>query len=147
MRRLTILTLTCTAITAPLSANAQVAGATLVGVAAAELRDVAAGWGAKRHVLGRPVYNDQGKPEHIGKIDDIIISPDKAVSCVIINAGGFIGAFKHDDTTDRSQRVTRCRVGSPISRNNRAIAPILRLFTVYLSYTRRTISASAASIS
>jgi len=96
MRRLTILTLICAAIAVPLSANAQVAGSTLVGVAAAELRDVAAGWSAKRQVLGRPVYNDQGKPEPIGKIDDIIISPDKAVSNVIINAGGFLGAFKHD---------------------------------------------------
>ena len=95
MRRLTILALTFAAIAAPLSATAQVAGSTLVGVAAAELREVAAGWSAKRQVLGHPVYNDQGKPERVGKIEDIIISPDKAVSHVIINAGGFIGAFKH----------------------------------------------------
>jgi hypothetical protein len=50
-------------------------------------------------------------------------------------------------TTDRSQRVTRCRVGGPISRSNRAIAPMLKPFTVYMSYNSRTTSASAASIS
>jgi len=59
------------------------------------LREVAAGWSAKRQVLGHPVYNDQGKPERVGKIEDIIISPDRAVPRVIINAGGLIGAFKH----------------------------------------------------
>ena len=96
MKRATVLLLACVAIAAPVSANSQVAGSTVVGVAAAELREVATGWSAKRQVLGRAVYNDQAKPERIGKIDDIIISPDKAVSYVIINAGGFIGAFKHD---------------------------------------------------
>ena len=54
-------------------------------------------------MLGRPVYNDQAKPERIGKIDDIIIAPDKAISYVIINAGGFIGAFKHDVAVPVSQ--------------------------------------------
>ncbi len=96
MKRAIVLLLTCVAIGAPVSANAQVAGSTVVGVAEAELREVATGWSAKRQVLGRPVYNDQAKAERIGKIDDIIISPDKAVSYVIINAGGFIGVFKHD---------------------------------------------------
>jgi sporulation protein YlmC with PRC-barrel domain len=95
MRPATVLMLTCVAF-APAIAQGQTAGSTLVGVAAAELREVATGWSAKRQVLGRPVYNDQAKPERIGKIDDIIISPDKAVSYVIINAGGFIGALKHD---------------------------------------------------
>ena len=103
MKPATVLLLTCVALAAPVTANAQVAGSTVVGVAAAELREVATGWSAKRQVLGRPVYNDQAKPERIGKIDDIMIAPDKAVSFVIINAGGFIGAFKHDVAVPVSQ--------------------------------------------
>ena len=69
MRRLTLLTLTFPEIAAPLSANAQIAVSTLVGVVAAELREVAAGLSAKRQVLGHPAYNDQGNPERIGKLD------------------------------------------------------------------------------
>ena len=69
MRRLTLLTFTFAEIAAPLSANAQIAVSTLVGVVAAELREVAAGLSAKRQVLGHPAYNDQGNPERIGKPD------------------------------------------------------------------------------
>lgn len=96
MKPTTALMLACAAFAAPAIAQAQTAGSTLVGVAAAELREVAVGWSAKRQVLGRAVYNDEAKPQRIGTIDDIIIAPDKAVSYAIINAGGFIGAFKHD---------------------------------------------------
>jgi PRC-barrel domain len=73
--------------------HAQVAGSTTVGVAAAELRDVAAGWSVKRTILGQAVYND--KDERVGSIDDIIVSPDSAVSYAIVNAGGLIGLTKH----------------------------------------------------
>ncbi len=103
MKPATVLLLACVAFAAPAIAQAQTAGSTLIGVAAAELRVVATGWSARRQVLGRPVYNDQAKPERIGKIDDIIIAPDKAISYVIINAGGFIGAFKHDVAVPVSQ--------------------------------------------
>ena len=103
MKPATVLLLACVAFAAPAIAQAQTAGSTLIGVAAAELRAVATGWSARRQVLGRPVYNDQAKPERIGKIDDIIIAPDKAISYVIINAGGFIGAFKHDVAVPVSQ--------------------------------------------
>lgn len=75
-------------------AQAQVAGSTLIGVAAAELREVATGWSAKRQVLGQPVFND--KNEKIGTVDDIIISPSKAVSYAIVGVGGFLGVAKHD---------------------------------------------------
>jgi hypothetical protein len=78
----------------PLVVHAQVAGSTLLGVATAELRSVAIGWSAKRDILGQAVFND--KIEKIGSIDDVVISPDKAVSYAIINAGGFIGVNKHD---------------------------------------------------
>jgi sporulation protein YlmC with PRC-barrel domain len=85
----------------PVVAPAQVAGSTLLGVASAEMREVALGWSAKRQVLGQVVYNDQN--ERIGKIDDIIIAPDKAVSYAIIGAGGFLGVDRHDVAIPVSQ--------------------------------------------
>ncbi len=94
MKRASILILTSIALATPTIARAQVAGSTLVGVAAAELREVTLGWSAKRQVLGQAVFND--KAERIGTIDDIVIAPDKAVSYAIVNAGGFIGVTKHD---------------------------------------------------
>src|SRR5271165_5878428 len=81
--------------------QAQVAGSTLLGVAAAEMREVAFGWSAKREVLGKAVYND--KNERIGKVDDVIIAPDKAVSYAIIGAGGFLGVVRHDVAIPVSQ--------------------------------------------
>jgi sporulation protein YlmC with PRC-barrel domain len=89
------------ALMAPAIVQAQVAGTTLLGVAAAELREVTLGWSAKRQVLGQAVFND--KSERIGSVDDIIISPDKAVSYAIVNAGGFIGVTKHDVAVPVSQ--------------------------------------------
>jgi hypothetical protein len=82
------------ALTVPGVAGAQVAGSTVVGVAAAELREVTAGWSAKRQVLGQPVYDE--KSERIGAIDDIIVSPAKAVSYAIVGVGGFLGVARHD---------------------------------------------------
>jgi sporulation protein YlmC with PRC-barrel domain len=79
----------------------QVVGSTQLGVAVAELRDVTVGWSAKRQILGQPIYNDQGQA--IGKADDIIIAPDKAVSYAIIGAGGFLGVGKHDVAIPVSQ--------------------------------------------
>jgi alpha-acetolactate decarboxylase len=64
-----------------------VVGSTVIGVAAAELREVATGWSAKRQVLNRAVYNDRN--ERIGTVDDIIIAPDKAVSYAIIQGYHF----------------------------------------------------------
>lgn len=83
------------------SQGQQVVGSTQLGVAVAELRDVAVGWSAKRQILGQSVYNDKG--EAIGKADDIIIAPDKAVSYAIIGAGGFLGVGKHDVAIPVSQ--------------------------------------------
>src|ERR1700680_2206229 len=79
----------------------QVVGSTQLGVAVAELREVTVGWSAKRQILGQSVYNDKG--EAIGKADDIIIAPDKAVSYAIIGAGGFLGVGKHDVAIPVSQ--------------------------------------------
>lgn len=96
-----ILIFTSLVLIAPNVVRAQVAGSTVVGVAAAELRDVAVGWSAKRQVLGASVFNDQN--ERIGDVDDIIIAPDKAVSYAIINAGGFLQVTKHDVAVPVSQ--------------------------------------------
>jgi sporulation protein YlmC with PRC-barrel domain len=101
MKRTGMLVLMGIALMAPAIVQAQVAGSTLVGVAAAELRDVTMGWSAKRQVLGQVVFNDKG--ERIGSVDDIVISPDKSVSYVIVNAGGFIGVTKHDVAVPVSQ--------------------------------------------
>jgi sporulation protein YlmC with PRC-barrel domain len=72
----------------------QVAGSTQLGVAAAEFREITAGWSAKRQIMGQSVYND--KDERVGEVEDIIIAPNKAVSYAIIGAGGFLGIGNHD---------------------------------------------------
>ena len=94
MKRVSVLLLAGIVLSLPVIAHAQVAGSTVIGVAAAELRAIAPGWSARRDVLGQAVFNDKG--ERIGKIADIVIAPDKAVSYVIINAGGFLGVARHD---------------------------------------------------
>lgn len=82
-------------------AQAQVAGSTVVGTAAADLREVTLGWSANRQLLGQAVFND--KNERIGAVDDIVIAPDKAISYAIIGAGGFLGVGRHDVAIPVSQ--------------------------------------------
>ena len=65
-----------------------------IGVSADELVTVAKGWSAKNQIMGKDVYND--KSEKVGVVDDLIITPDKAVSYAIVGTGGFIGMDKHD---------------------------------------------------
>jgi sporulation protein YlmC with PRC-barrel domain len=101
MKSMYILMFASVALIAPTISHAQVAGSTLIGVSVAEMRDVTMGWSAKRAILGQSVYND--KDERVGSIDDIVISPDKAVSYAIVNAGGFIGLTKHDVAIPVSQ--------------------------------------------
>jgi uncharacterized protein YrrD len=81
--------------------HAQVAGTTLLGVSVAEMHDVALGWSVKRTILGQPVYND--KNERVGTVDDLIVTPDKAISYAIVNAGGFLGLMKHNVAIPVSQ--------------------------------------------
>ena len=70
---------------------AQTAG---VSVSTVELRDVAAGWSAKKQILGKDVYNDTG--DKVGEINDLIVSPTKAVSYAIVGVGGFLGMREHE---------------------------------------------------
>ena len=74
-------------------AVAQTAGAT-VSVSKTELRQVARGWSAKKQILGEGVYNNIG--EKIGDINDLIVTPDKAVSYAIVGVGGFLGVGEHE---------------------------------------------------
>jgi len=82
------------AATASTSWAQPVAGTTTLGVAATEVQAVATGWSLKKSVLGKSVYNEEGKA--VGKIDDVIVAPDKVVSYAIVGAGGFLGMGKHD---------------------------------------------------
>jgi sporulation protein YlmC with PRC-barrel domain len=75
-------------------AAAQVAGSTRLGVAVEEMKAVALGWSVKKQIMGQSVYNEQN--QRVGKIDDLIIAPDTAVSFVIVGAGGFVGLGRHD---------------------------------------------------
>ena len=82
------------AATASISWAQPVAGTTTLGVTATEVQAVATGWSLKKSVLGKSVYNEEGKA--VGKIDDVIVAPDKAVSYALVGAGGFLGMGKHD---------------------------------------------------
>jgi sporulation protein YlmC with PRC-barrel domain len=78
---------------------APVAGRAPLGVTVVEMEAIVIGRSAKRDLLGKTVFND--KNDKIGKIDDLIISPNKdgntpAASFAIIGAGGFLGMGKHD---------------------------------------------------
>src|SRR4249920_394752 len=84
----------------PTVSHAQVAGTTVLGVSVAEMREVALGWSVKHTILGQHVYND--KNERVGTVDDLIVTPDKALS-YIVNVGGFLGLAKHDVAIPVSQ--------------------------------------------
>ena len=74
---------------------AQVAGGTTsMGVAVVETTQLAMGWSVKKTLMGKTVYNETGAK--VGKVEDLIISPDKFVSYVIVGAGGFVGIGRHD---------------------------------------------------
>ena len=94
MKSVSAMSITLLLIATPACIAQQVVGSTQLGVAYAELLDVTSGWSTKRQVLGKKVFNDRG--ETVGKIDDIIVAPDKAVSYAIVGAGGFLGVGRHD---------------------------------------------------
>jgi sporulation protein YlmC with PRC-barrel domain len=70
---------------------AQTAG---VSVSTFELTRVASGWSAKKQILGKDVYNDAG--DKVGEINDLIVTPDKALSYAIVGVGGFLGIGEHE---------------------------------------------------
>ena len=101
MKPMQFLMLAAFVLISPTISHAQVAGSTPLGVTVTELQAVVKGWSVKRTVLGQAVYND--KDEKVGSVDDIIITPDKAVSYAIIGTGGFLGLAKHDVAIPVSQ--------------------------------------------
>ena len=83
-------------------AAAQVAGGTTtVDTRITESTDIAMGWSVKKTLMGKTIYNDAG--QKVGKVEDLIISPDKNVSYVIVGAGGFVGIGRHDVAIPVSQ--------------------------------------------
>jgi sporulation protein YlmC with PRC-barrel domain len=101
MKPMKFLMLAAIVLISPTVSHAQVAGSTPLGVTVTELQAVVKGWSVKRTVLGQAVYND--KDEKVGSVDDIIITPDKAVSYAIVGTGGFLGLAKHDVAIPVSQ--------------------------------------------
>jgi sporulation protein YlmC with PRC-barrel domain len=91
---LLIVTVALGALGASRSASAQVVGSTTIGLSVVETRRLTLGWSVKKSVLGMQVYNDTG--DKIGKVEDLIISPDRTLSYLIIAAGGFVGIGTHD---------------------------------------------------
>ena len=76
------------------TALGQVAGSTALGVTVEEQKFLVMGWSAKKYILGKAVYNSSD--EKIGAVEDLIITPDKAVSYAIVGTGGFLGIDRHD---------------------------------------------------
>jgi sporulation protein YlmC with PRC-barrel domain len=86
----------------PAQAATPVAGGTVtVETSVIESTTLALGWSVKKNLLGKAVYNGAG--QKVGKVEDLIIAPDKAVSYVIVGAGGFIGIGRHDVAVPVSQ--------------------------------------------
>lgn len=91
---LAMLAATATLCATPI-ASAQVAGgSTTIEASITESTQIAMGWSVKKSLLGKTIYNDAG--QKVGKVEDLIISPDTNVSYVIVGAGGFIGIGRHD---------------------------------------------------
>lgn len=77
------------------ASTAQVAGtSTTIGVSVTETQRVALGWSVRKSILGKTVYNDAGTK--VGRVQDLIVDPERQVSYVIVNAGGFVGLGQHD---------------------------------------------------
>lgn len=76
-------------------ALAQVAGSTTtMDTHVSETTQVAMGWSVKKTLMGKTIYNDSG--DKVGKVEDLIIAPDRNVSYLIVGAGGFVGIGRHD---------------------------------------------------
>jgi sporulation protein YlmC with PRC-barrel domain len=94
MRTIVLVVCTSLAIAAGAAdAVAQTAGS-MVSVSTTELREVAMGWSAKKQILGEDVYNNIG--EKVGEINDLIVTPNKALSYAIVGVGGFLGIGEHE---------------------------------------------------
>ena len=100
MKPMHILVLAGVILISPAASHAQVAGTTTLGVTVTELQAVTKGWSVKRTILWATRLQ---RKESVGTVDDIIVSPDKAVSYAIVNAGGFLGLATHNVAIPVSQ--------------------------------------------
>ena len=69
-----------------------VAARAVLGVTIAETQLLTTGYRATK-LLNQDVYNDKG--EKIGKVDDLVLSPDGTLSTAVVNVGGVLGLGKH----------------------------------------------------
>lgn len=67
---------------------------TTQGITAEQLGKLAQGWSIKKDILDQYVYNDSN--DTIGTIEDLLVTPDDAISYAIIGVGGFLGMGRHD---------------------------------------------------
>jgi len=65
-----------------------------IGITSDEVKTLAKGWSIKKDILNKDVYNDAN--EKVGVVEDIVVTPDKALSYAIVGTGGFLGMAKHD---------------------------------------------------
>jgi sporulation protein YlmC with PRC-barrel domain len=65
-----------------------------IGITSEEIKMLAKGWSIKKDILNKDVYNDAN--EKVGVVEDIVVTPDKALSYAIVGTGGFLGMAKHD---------------------------------------------------
>jgi sporulation protein YlmC with PRC-barrel domain len=70
-----------------------VAGSTTVEIGSVQLVDVALGLSARKQILGHLVVNGQG--DTVGKVDDLVVAPDRSVTYAIVGVGGFLGVKRH----------------------------------------------------
>jgi sporulation protein YlmC with PRC-barrel domain len=68
------------------------AGKVTLGVTVVETDLVATGWRASK-LIGADVYNESS--DKIGKLEDLILSPDGKLSVAIVEVGGFLGVGQH----------------------------------------------------
>ena len=94
MRKIVLVVIAISSLGIAVGAADSVAQTAGVSVSTVELRDVAAGWSAKKQILGKGVFNDTG--DKVGEINDLIVTPAKAVSYAIVGVGGFLGMGEHE---------------------------------------------------
>jgi amphi-Trp domain-containing protein len=64
------------------------------GMNSAEDKALVNAWSIKNEILSKDVYNDTN--EKVGSVEDLIVTPEKAMSYAIVGTGGFLGMARHD---------------------------------------------------
>ncbi|WP_300160825.1 PRC-barrel domain-containing protein [Solidesulfovibrio sp.] len=83
-----------------------------IGITSEESKLLAKGWSIKKDILGKDVYNDANAK--VGVVEDIVVTPDKAMSYAIVSTGGFLGMAKHDVVIPVNQfKIKDARVSLP----------------------------------